>query len=153
MHTRPRPRQRDCRRRARRARGRSLRHRARQQIGVAYALHQWPSVAGEHIRHEHGVERENATLDRRHLTFDPVAQDGIDGDLTLAQCTLFPFAVVDTIAPTTPWVLFQVHGGPAFGRGAQLHCTTTVLEREYDLVRLVVVHEADRLAAEAAAPW
>ena len=47
-------------------------------------LNQRPAVMREHVRQEHGLEREDAAFDGRDLSFDPVAQNRVDGDVALA---------------------------------------------------------------------
>jgi hypothetical protein len=48
-------------------------------------LHKRASVASEHVRHEDMFEGQDAGLNRSHLPFHPVPQDGVDGDKALRE--------------------------------------------------------------------
>jgi hypothetical protein len=50
-------------------------------------LHQRPAVTAEHERQEHGLERQDA-FDRSDLALNPVAQDRIDGDMSMSESVL-----------------------------------------------------------------
>jgi hypothetical protein len=43
----------------------------------------------QHVGHEERLELQDAAFDGGHLTFDPVAQDGVDGDVALFERFLF----------------------------------------------------------------
>jgi len=76
--------------------------RRRQQVLVLDALDHRSTIRGQHVWHEHCVERKDAGLNGRDLTRDPVPQDRVDGDMPLLERSLF---VLDTRDSTAWWGL------------------------------------------------
>jgi hypothetical protein len=78
----------------------------------------------------------------------PIAQNGIDGDVTLTKRRLLILDAWCAMA-ARPGIRLQPHLRPTLSRRVKLNLTPAVCEVELDLMLLVLVNKADGLAAEA----
>ena len=68
-------------------------------------VQQRPTVGGQHVRQKRCFETQNAGLDRRDRSFDPVLQDRVDGDVALFKGHQFVVVVArrgDRISTAPP---------------------------------------------------
>jgi hypothetical protein len=105
--------------------------RLRQEIGGA--LDQGAAVVREDMGKKHGFETEDATLDRRHLALDPVAQNAVDGNMPLTKGCLLIFDALGSLF-VAPRVLLKPPPRPARRRGAQVYLATAMFEVQQNLL-------------------
>ena len=102
-----------------------------------HALDQWAAVSSEHERKEDGFKAQDAALDGGDLALNPIAQDAVDGDVTLLKRGLF-ISLARAVTIVVPWLLLEKPLRPSFCRCAQLDLAASVLEGEQNFVLLEV---------------